>query len=319
MTFFENARTGKNHWLLYVALIIVGFMISQIPATIYLVAIVAGDFINHNQEAVRATLAGADKILETIPGFAAGMLNFAFWMGATFFLFKWFHDRDRMTLISGERKLRKNYFLWGVLAYGGLTLILPLLDIMIDPDCYTYNAPGSKYFVFLLLAIILTPLQTGCEELIFRSYLMQGFALCTRSKVWALVITSVLFGLLHSANNEIIVYGFWKMMPVYMLIGLSLGFFAILTDGIEFSWGIHFVNNLIGFVLFSNEGGTLSGNALFVFKYGAITPADYIYPVAFTVIIYFVFRKKMGWDIRKAFDNSGLKKTTPPPYVAQVS
>jgi len=319
MSFFENARTGKNHWLLYVALIIVGFMISQIPATIYLIALVSGDLLDGNSAAVKGTIDNFDSFLNTMPGFTAVMLNFAFWLAATWFFFKMFHGRERMTLISGEKKLRTSNFFLGLLTYGVLTLLLPVLDMLIDPDCYTAQFQGSRYFTFLLLAIVLVPLQTCCEELIFRSYLMQGFALCTRSKVWALAITSVLFGLMHCANNEVYEYGFWEMTPVYILIGLSLGFFAIITDGIEFSWGIHFVNNMIGFSVFSNEGGTMSGNALFVFKHEAITVTDYIVPIVATAIIYFALRKKMGWDIRKAFDNSGLQKTTPPPYVAPMS
>lgn len=317
MKFFENAREGKNHWIRYVAVILIGYTLCQIPATIYLIAILLGDIFGHNPEATLAKIQNIDSFLNTIPGFVVIMLTFATWMASTWLFFKWLHKRERMTLISGEKKLRMSCFLWGMISYGVFIALIPALEMRIDPDCYTANLPGSQYYLFLLLAIILVPFQTGCEELIFRSYLMQGFALCTKSKGWALVITSVAFGLLHCANNEIVEYGFWKMIPVYILIGFSLGFFAILTDGIEFSWGMHFINNMIGLTVFSNEGGTMNGNSLFVFKHGAITFVDYIMPVAFTAIIYFALRKKMGWDIRKAFDNSGLKPIAtpvPPPY-----
>jgi membrane protease YdiL (CAAX protease family) len=160
------------------------------------------------------------------------------------------------------------------------------------------------------------PFQTGCEELIFRGYLMQGFALCTKSKAWALVITSVMFGLLHCANNEVSQYGFFKTIPLYILIGLQMGFFAILSDGIEFSWGMHFINNFIAFTIISTEGGTLSGNALFMTKREAVSVTDYIVIIAEFALIYFLLHKKMGWDIKKAFDNSGLRKDVPPPYFA---
>jgi membrane protease YdiL (CAAX protease family) len=319
MNFFENARTGNNNWLLYVALLISGFLISQAFAILCIGVCIACYAIDHNRMEVRAVFRDFDSFLETTPGYAAGMLIFAAWMGATWFLFKKFHQRERMTLISGERKLRKNYFLWGMLAYGVIMAAWPVFDILSAPDCYTFNFKGLEFFVFLVLAIVLVPFQTGCEELIFRSYMMQGLGLCTRSKGWALVISSILFGLLHCANNEVVEYGFWKAIPIYVMAGLQLGLFAILTDGIEFSWGVHFINNLVGFVLFSNEGGTLSGNALFIFKRDAITAFDYIYPIVTTIIIYFALRKKMGWDIRKAFDNSGLQKTTPPPYMPQMS
>ena len=278
-----------------------------------------GDILSHNREAVTAKLQSFDALLNTTPGFVVFMLTFLTWMAATWLFFKTLHKRERMTLISGEKIFRKSHFLWGILIYGLLMLLMPVLNMIIAPDCYTINNQGAEYILLLTLAIILVPFQTGCEELIFRGYLMQGFALCTKSKFWALVITSVIFGLMHCANTEVIEYGFFKAIPIYMLIGMSLGFFAILCDGIEFSCGMHFINNLLCFVLFSNESGTMSEFALINFKRDAITAFDYIYPIVTTIIIYFALRKKMGWDIRKAFDNSGLQKTTPPPYMPQMS
>jgi fucose 4-O-acetylase-like acetyltransferase len=145
---------------------------------------------------------------------------------------------------------------------------------------------------------------------------MQGFALCTKSKVWALVITSVLFGLLHCVNNEVLANGFFTTIPIYIEIGMLMGFFAILSDGIEISCGMHFINNFLAFTVFSSEGGTLSGNALVTFKRGAVSVSDYLIPIAVAALIYLCLHKKMGWDIKKAFDNSGLRKDVPPPYFA---
>lgn len=318
MKFFENARVGKNHWLLYVAMLIVGYIVAQIPATIYIVALIAEKMANGDRQAMRAMFGDGnmDAFFDTIPGFIALMLTFLAWMGGTWGFFKLFHHRERMTLISGEKKLRKKNFFWGVLILGAIMLLSLGIEISITPDDYKFSFQGSKYILFFVLCILLVPFQTGCEELIFRGYLMQGFALCTKSKVWALVITSVMFGLMHCANNEVIQYGFFKTIPLYILIGLQMGFFAILSDGIEFSWGMHFINNFIAFTIISTEGGTLSGNALFMTKREAVSVTDYIVIIAEFALIYFLLRKKMGWDIKKAFDNSGLKNNVPPPYFA---
>ena len=78
---------------------------------------------------------------------------------------------------------------------------------------------------------------------------MQGFALCTKSKVWALVITSVVFGLMHCYNGPVEEYGFFAAIPVYIFLGFELGLFAILSDGIELPWGIHCANNLLAFTI----------------------------------------------------------------------
>jgi hypothetical protein len=41
MKFFENARVGKNHWLLYVAMLVLGYIAASIPIILYIVALIA--------------------------------------------------------------------------------------------------------------------------------------------------------------------------------------------------------------------------------------------------------------------------------------
>ena len=317
MKFFENARVGKNHWLLYVAMLIVGFIVAQIPVTLYIVALIAEKMANGNRQAVREMFGDGkmDTFLDTIPGFIAGMLAFVAWMGATWWLFKLFHHRERMTLISGEKKLRKKNFFMGMgvftIAYGLFCLVgLPLLSSFIDTN---FQFDGGRYFAFAAIALIFLPFQTGCEELIFRGYLMQGFALCTKSKVWALVITSVGFGLMHCYNGPIEEYGFFVAIPVYIFIGFELGLFAILSDGIELPWGIHCANNLLALTIIGAKSeGSVNVRPLIQVD----EPVWVVYILEFVVfaIMFLLLRKKMGWDIKKAFDNSGLRKDVPPPY-----
>jgi len=317
MKFFENARVGKNHWLLYVAMLIVGFIVAQIPATIYIVALIADKMATGDRQAMREMFGDGnmDAFFDTIPGFIAGMLIFLAWMGATWWLFKLFHHRERMTLISGEKKLRKKNFFMGMgvftIAYGLFCLVgLPLLSSFIDTN---FQFDGGRYFAFAAIALIFLPFQTGCEELIFRGYLMQGFALCTKSKVWALVITSVGFGLMHCYNGPIEEYGFFVAIPVYIFIGFELGLFAILSDGIELPWGIHCANNLLALTIIGakSEG---SVNVRPLIQVDEPVWVMYILEIVVFTMMFLLLRKKMGWDIKKAFDNSGLRKDVPPPY-----
>lgn len=306
MKFFENARVGKNHWLRYVAVLAVGYLVSQILVILSIVVAAIAD-----RQAFRKMFGNVDvdAFLDTIPGFIAGMLTFVAWMGATWWLFKLFHHRERITLISGEKKFRKRNFFMGMgafaIAYGVFCLIgLPLLSSVIDTN-FQFN--GGRYFVFAAIALIFLPFQTGCEELIFRGYLMQGFALCTKSKVWALVITSVVFGLMHGYNGPVEEYGFLAAIPVYIFIGLELGLFAILSDGIELPWGIHYATNLIAFTIIGAKSeGSVNVRPLIQVD----EPVWVMYILEFVVfaIMFLLLRKKLGWNFKEAFDNSGLKK-----------
>ena len=64
--------------------------------------------------------------------------------------------------------------------------------------------------------------NASVEELMFRGYLMQGFGLAFKNGIAPLIITSVLFGLMHASNPEAKVHGLAIMMPYYMFFGAFL-------------------------------------------------------------------------------------------------
>lgn len=315
MKYFENAREGKNHWLLYVALLAIGYVVAQIPSVVYLPIIYIRKAI-HREISVPQNgdfsdvMKSSMEMFNDLPGFVVLMLSFVFWMGATWLLFKPFHKRERMTLISGEKRFRFSHFFLGVAGYAVIVGLLTTVSLLISSETdITFHFDGSLYFIFVILAIILVPFQTGCEELIFRGYLMQGFGLCTKSKIWPLVITSVSFGLMHSVNPEVFEYGFFKAIPVFILTGAMLGFFTIVDDGLEFSWGIHFINNFVAFAILGDEDSTSFGaSPLFVQAKEEFSFAMWLTPILVTVVMYVLLHRKLGWNFKEAFDANGLKK-----------
>lgn len=315
MKYFENAREGKNHWLLYVALLAIGYVVAQIPSVVYLPIIYIRKAI-HREISVPQNgdfsdvMKSSMEMFNDLPGFVVLMLSFVFWIGATWLLFKPFHKRERMTLISGEKRFRFSHFFLGVAGYAVIVGLLTTVSLLLSPETdISFHFDGSQYFIFVILAIILVPFQTGGEELIFRGYLMQGFGLCTKSKIWPLVITSVSFGLMHSVNPEVFEYGFFKAIPVFILTGAMLGFFTIVDDGLEFSWGIHFINNFVAFAILGDEDSTSFGaSPLFVQAKEEFSFAMWLTPILVTVVMYVLLHRKLGWNLKEAFDNSGLKK-----------
>lgn len=312
MNFFKNAFEGKNHWALYLSLLVIAYIIAQIPSVIFFIIYIViniqefAGMLNNASDMSAFSRNINDVVLSTLPGFAILMSSFVALFLVMFFMFKLFHKRDKMTLISGEKKFRKRYFISAVIFSGLILIVMSLIQFLFIPDEVIVNKDITHVVMLFLLSIIFLPFQTITEELVFRSYLMQGFALCTKNKFISLIITSLLFALLHSANPEIESYGFFNAMPIYLLVGLSLGFFAILSDGIEFSYGFHFINNFIGLVFLGNSNG-LNFGPLFSFNQTSMSFFDYLSPILFTIILYLIFRRKFKWNIKEAFDNTELK------------
>src|SRR5690606_5412191 len=114
----------------------------------------------------------------------------------------------------------------------------------------------------IIISLMLLPIQIGFEEYLFRGYLMQQIGISTNSKWIALIVTSALFGLVHSANPEVSEIGF-KMMVFYIGTGLFMGIMTLLDDGLELALGFHFANNFVAATLITSDFSALQTDAIF--------------------------------------------------------
>lgn len=96
---------------------------------------------------------------------------------------------------------------------------------------------------FLLVVLILTPLQAAGEEFAFRGYLMQAFGGVFGSRVVAVLLSSLLFALAHGIGQD---------LPIFVdrfAFGLVAGALVILTGGLEAGIAMHVLNNFLAFGL----------------------------------------------------------------------
>ena len=73
---------------------------------------------------------------------------------------------------------------------------------------------------------------------------MQGFAKLTRNRWLPLILTSVIFGMLHVFNPEIEKLGM-GLLFYYIGTGFFFGIMTLMDEGIELALGFHIANNLI--------------------------------------------------------------------------
>ena len=92
---------------------------------------------------------------------------------------------------------------------------------------------------------------------------MQGFAVLLKNRWFPLIITSVLFGLMHSLNPEVKEFGFFTMIPQYIVFGLIFGIITIIDDGIESSMGAHAANNIFLCIMVTNKASALQTPAIY--------------------------------------------------------
>ena len=136
----------------------------------------------------------------------------------------------------------------------------------------------QRFLPFVLLALILVPVQTSAEELFFRGYILQGVGLRMRN-IWVLsAISGLLFGLPHLLNPEASV-NYPLLFLYYFTFGFSLAYITLRDGRLELALGAHAANNLFS-VIFANYTLTvLPTPSLFT-----ITVLDAVYSVPAALI-----------------------------------
>ncbi|MEQ3691098.1 MAG: CPBP family glutamic-type intramembrane protease, partial [Flavobacterium sp.] len=125
---------------------------------------------------------------------------------ACLFLLFWvkFVQNQSITILTTSRenidwkRIFFSFSLWSL-----ISMVMVLGAYYLSPESFVLNFKLNKFLVFLIIAILLIPLQTSFEEYLFRGHMMQGIGLLTNNRLIPLIVTSVLFGLMHIANPEV--------------------------------------------------------------------------------------------------------------------
>ena len=205
------------------------------------------------------------SILGLDPNLYLVSMLFPFLIGLITFLLliKPLNEKSLKRIINGT-----NSFRWNRLFVSGLVWIIVsagylVVSLIINPTNFLLNNLSVSLIPLIIISVLLIPFQAAFEEILFRGYLMQGFAILVRNRLFPLVMTSVIFALMHVLNPEVKEFGFLNMMPQYLLFGLIFGVITILDDGVEAAIGAHAANNIFLCIMVTNESSALQTPALY--------------------------------------------------------
>ncbi|GHT36250.1 abortive infection protein [Bacteroidia bacterium] len=266
MNFLTRSFDHQNQWWKYLLVVLAGFGGGQMVGSIPLIGIVAykmiasGGAIMFNPENMAdLTVFGLSKNV----GLLLMLLPFVVSLAVTILLINVLHKRTFAETVNGTKRLRYKRFGAGFVVWLGLMAVYFAGDYFLNPDNFVLQFDIAKFLPLLLISVLLIPLQTAYEELLFRGYLAQGVAVLTRNRILAFVIPAVLFALLHSFNPEVTTFGFWLAMSQYLFFGLLFGLVAVLDNGIELSIGMHTANNLFLSLMLTSKTSALQTDAVF--------------------------------------------------------
>ena len=164
----------------------------------------------------------------------------------------WLHRLKPRWLSSIRPRLRWRFLLVclglsvvALIASLGVGLLLPLAPG--ESPVGEVNEFTSRTRDFVLVILLLTPLQAAGEEYLFRGYLTQAFG----SLVWARRASQAL-AVLGPALIFALFHGFSQDAPVFFdrfAFGVVAGILVIRTGGLEAAIAMHVLNNFLAFGL----------------------------------------------------------------------
>ena len=296
--------TGKNefwHYLFGIVSAFLGYLSFQLIMMVPLVTMA----INHGYSMTDISenpniLFNPEKIGINKSLLLALMMGmFVFTLLFLWLALKFVQKKPLSSIATGFEKIRWNRYFFSFGIWAVLILVLTLVSYLTSPEEIELRFDAGNFAILLVVAIIFIPIQTATEELIFRGYLMQGFGLAFKNGIMPLIITSVLFGLMHASNPEAKAHGLLIMMPYYIFFGAFLGVLTLLDEGTELAMGIHCANNLMSSLLVCSKNSVLQTDAIF-YTSSENPGGEFITWIVMASICFFILFKKYklsNWNL----------------------
>ena len=289
--FLEGIDSKINPFIKYVkgSLIFVFFhVIGQIPLSLYIIS--KSDIVKgvHNQQDLFKNLPSNLTLFLVL-------LPFAIVLPFVYLVVTRLHNQSILSLITARNRVDYNKIFFSFMLWGSVSTLMVFFDYWMSPEDFTWNFKPLTFLILFLISIVMIPLQTTLEEIIFRGYLLQGFGVLFKNRWMPLLTTSTLFGLLHLWNPEIDKLGI-HLIWYYIGTGLFLGLITLMDEGLELALGFHAANNLVTALLVTASWTAFQTESLLIdnsepsLGVELIMTLLVIYP-----LIVFIFAKKYKW------------------------
>jgi membrane protease YdiL (CAAX protease family) len=223
------------------------------------------------------------------------LLSFVFALFSVFFVIRYLHNQTILSVTTSRSHFDWSRSLFSFLIWAGFTIVSTIVFYYMNPNDFLINFKPIPFLILVCIGTVLIPIQSSTEEYIFRGYLMQGFANLVKNKWFALLMTSLIFGLMHISNPEVAKMGN-SILFFYIGTGFLLGIITLMDEGMELALGFHAANNLVGAFLVTSDWTAFQTHSILKDISEPAAGLDVVFPV---VVIYpillYVFSKKYKW------------------------
>ena len=302
ITFLDNASTGENNFLRYLVTIILTWG-TPLIFEIFLIIFVMSYLATKNSDMVNllGNITSNPLVIIALVGISSVISVLFLYIGVRFI-----HKRKFISLISTDSRFDWKRMLKGGVVWFALLTVGTILSLVIEPAGLEFTFSFNNFLLLVILSFLVFPIQASMEELFFRGYLMQGFGLLSKKPVIPLILTSIIFSLLHYFNGSYTLLSVDIVLQVFVL-GLTLGIITLGENRLETAMGVHISNNVFASLIVNNPDNFGQNMPSLLTSYAPPTPLyDTIGMIVYALILLLIIFWGRKEDIIRIFrpDNS---------------
>lgn len=224
------------------------------------------------------------------------LLTFVFAFIGLYLVVEKLHLQKFISIITSRERLDWSRIIVSFGLWLIISVILFFASYFYDSSEIVLQFNLIPFAILCVITLILMPIQTTAEELLFRGYLMQGFYNLSLNRWFPLLMTSLIFGTMHIMNPEVEKIGY-LILVYYIGTGLFLGIITLMDEGTELAIGFHAANNIIASLLITTDYTVFQTHSIFKdisepsINFEVFFPVLVLFP-----ILLFYFSKKYKWN-----------------------
>jgi membrane protease YdiL (CAAX protease family) len=249
----DRGKNGALRWLLGIVIVLFFWLVVG--------SLLATPFLVFSGALLTGSLEGGDPFWIYL---GTNVSFLGIWIGL-WLAVRVVHQRAFLTLVTPAPKISWLRLAQGFGVWLGLIALFQVLEFAIYPSRAQWTFDAARWLRFLPFVLLLTPIQTSAEELLFRGYFLQGSGRLTKNATVLIVLNGVLFAAPHMLNPEVLNNsGSAQLLFLnYFLIGAAFAFYTLRDNRLELALGAHAANNFFGALLVNYADSALPTPAIF--------------------------------------------------------
>ena len=272
--FLDQVRLGQTEWYRYFFGIILILFFWFVLGSLFVVVPLVWVMIDGNPETAVNVETGLITGVDAMINYVALNLSFGMLIVGLLLTVRFVHGRPFRSLVTPAKRLNWRRLWQGFGLWLLLVTLASVLEYLLNPDIYTVVFDARRFFPFAVVVLLLTPMQTTAEELLFRGYLLQATGHLGRN-FWILaLVNGFLFMVPHLGNPELAASAI--LLPLfYLSIGAFFAFITLRDNSAELAIGAHAANNLYSALFANYTNSALQTESIFL-----VTELDAVYALA---------------------------------------